>query len=60
MQLLYVANRFEYKPRLDLWIGAGDMVMCDRTARRASRTARRRARRGWLDEIQRPICPLPT
>src|SRR5947207_58373 len=30
MQLLYVANRFEYKPRLDLWLGSGAIVVCDR------------------------------
>ena len=30
MQLLYVANRFEYKPRLDAWLAAGDVVICDR------------------------------
>lgn len=30
MQLLYVANRFEYKPRLDSWLAAGDIVVCDR------------------------------
>ena len=30
MQLLYVANRFEYKPRLDAWLAAGDIVICDR------------------------------
>jgi thymidylate kinase len=30
MQLLYIANRFEYKPRLDLWLAAGDVVICDR------------------------------
>ena len=30
LQLLYIANRFEYKPRLDLWLSAGDDVVCDR------------------------------
>src|SRR5689334_21046051 len=30
MQLLYVANRFEYKPRLEAWLAAGDVVVCDR------------------------------
>ena len=30
MQLLYVANRYEYRPRLELWLGAGDIVICDR------------------------------
>ena len=30
MQLLYVANRFEYRPRLESWLAAGDIVLCDR------------------------------
>jgi dTMP kinase len=30
MQLLYVANRFEYKPRLDAWLAAGETIVCDR------------------------------
>ena len=30
LQLLYVANRFEYKPRIEMWLNAGDTVVCDR------------------------------
>src|ERR1017187_4792958 len=30
MQLLYMANRFEFKPRIDLWLAAGDFIVCDR------------------------------
>src|SRR5580698_817298 len=30
MQLLYVANRLEYKPRLDAWLGVGSIIVCDR------------------------------
>ena len=30
MQLLYVANRSEHKPRLDLWLGGESVVICDR------------------------------
>src|SRR5471032_527442 len=30
MQLLYVANRFEYKPRMDLYLKGGDFIVCDR------------------------------
>ena len=29
MQLLYVANRLEFKARLMLWLDAGDVVICD-------------------------------
>ena len=30
MQLLYVANRYEYKPRLTQWLAAGRIILCDR------------------------------
>ena len=56
MQLLYVANRFECKPRLDLWVASGDIVICDRY--RASSIAYGEAQGldpGWLEEIQRHL-----
>ena len=56
MQLLYVANRFEYKPRLEAWIEAGDLVVCDRY--RASSIAYGEAQGLdplWLEEIQRGL-----
>jgi dTMP kinase len=58
MQLLYVANRFEYKPRLQSWLRAGDLVVCDRY--RASSIAYGEAMGldpGWLDLIQQPLPP---
>lgn len=30
MQLLYVANRYEFRPRIEQWLAAGTMVICDR------------------------------
>jgi dTMP kinase len=54
MQLLYVANRFEYKPRLESWLGAGDVVVCDRY--RASSVAYGESQgldAAWLEDIQR-------
>jgi dTMP kinase len=54
MQLLYVANRFEYKPRLDLWLATDDVVVCDRF--RASTVAYGEAHGldpEWLEDIQR-------
>jgi dTMP kinase len=54
MQLLYVANRFEYKPRLDLWLSSGAVVVCDRF--RASSVAYGEAQGldpDWLEDIQR-------
>ena len=58
MQLLYVANRFEYKPRLDAWLRAGDLVVCDRY--RASSVAYGEAMGldpEWLEVIQQPLPP---
>jgi dTMP kinase len=58
MQLLYVANRFEYKPRLETWLRAGDLVVCDRY--RASSIAYGEAMGldpRWLDLIQQPLPP---
>jgi dTMP kinase len=58
MQLLYIANRFEYKQRLDLWLAAGDIVVCDRY--RASSIAYGEAQGldpAWLDDIQRQLPP---
>jgi dTMP kinase len=54
MQLLYVANRMEFKPRLDLWLEAGGVVVCDRF--RASSVAYGEAQGldpQWLRDIQR-------
>jgi dTMP kinase len=59
MQLLYVANRLEYKPRLDLWLGSGAVVVCDRY--RASSVAYGEAQGldpTWLEDIQR-FLPAP-
>jgi dTMP kinase len=58
MQLLYVANRFEYKPRLETWLRTGDLVVCDRYC--ASSIAYGEAMGldpVWLDLIQRPLPP---
>jgi len=30
MQLLYIANRYEYRPRVEEWLAAGAVVVCDR------------------------------
>jgi dTMP kinase len=54
MQLLYVANRMEFRPRLDVWLGQGDVVICDRY--RASSVAYGEAHGLdplWLTDIQR-------
>jgi dTMP kinase len=59
MQLLYVANRFEYKPRLERWLATGDVVICDRY--RASSVAYGEAQGldpAWLELIQQAL-PAP-
>ena len=56
MQLLYVANRFEHKARLEHWLGAGDCIVCDRY--RASSIAYGEAQGldpDWLSSIQRHL-----
>lgn len=30
LQLLYIANRFEFRPKIESWLAAGSMVVCDR------------------------------
>ena len=59
MQLLYVANRLEFKARLEQWLQAGDTVVCDRYC--ASTVAYGEAQgldSNWLVEIQRYL-PKP-
>jgi len=59
MQLLYIANRFEYRQRLELWLKAGDVVLCDRYC--ASSVAYGEAQGldpAWLTQVQRDL-PKP-
>jgi dTMP kinase len=54
MQLLYVANRYELKTRVDCWLAEGRIVLCDRYV--ASTIAYGEAQgldRAWLADIQR-------
>ena len=56
MQLLYVANRLEFKPQIERWLKAGDFVICDRYC--ASSIAYGEAQGldpVWLVEIQRSL-----
>jgi dTMP kinase len=59
MQLLYVANRFEWKPEIDRELAAGTVLVCDRYL--ASSIAYGEAQGldpKWLAEIQTPL-PRP-
>ena len=54
LQLLYIANRFEYAPRIRAWLAAGEMVVADRYA--ASSVAYGEAQGldvTWLADAQR-------
>jgi dTMP kinase len=60
LQLLYIANRFEFRPRIAAWLDAGTMVVCDRYL--ASSIAYGEAQGldpAWLSEIQRSL-PQPS
>lgn len=59
MQLLFVANRYEYRPRLEAWLSAGECVVCDRYV--ASSVAYGEAcgvDPAWLVDVQR-LLPQP-
>jgi dTMP kinase len=61
LQLLYIANRFEFAPRIRAWLSAGQMVVADRYA--ASSLAYGEAQGldvAWLADVQRllPVADL--
>ena len=58
MQLLYVANRYEFRAAIERWLAAGADVVCDRYL--ASSVAYGEAHwldRSWLTDIQRFLPP---
>ena len=60
LQLLYIANRFEFKPKIESWLAAGTMVVCDRYL--ASSIAYGEAQgvdAKWLTETQQAL-PQPS
>jgi dTMP kinase len=60
MQLLYIANRYEYRPRIEEWLAAGSIVICDRYL--ASSIAYGEAQGlelAWLIDTQRHL-PQPS
>jgi dTMP kinase len=60
LQLLYIANRYEYRPQIELWLASGAMVVCDRYL--ASSIAYGEAHDldpDWLIETQRHL-PQPS
>jgi dTMP kinase len=60
MQLLYIANRYEYRPRIEHWLASGAVVVCDRYL--ASSVAYGEAHgldAGWLTAAQTHL-PAPS
>jgi dTMP kinase len=60
LQLLYIANRFEFRSKIESWLAAGTMVVCDRYL--ASSIAYGDAQgvsAPWLTEIQK-LLPQPS
>lgn len=60
LQLLYIANRFEFRPQIASWLKAGTMVVCDRYL--ASSIAYGEAQGvdpQWLTDVQR-LLPQPS
>ena len=60
LQLLYIANRFEFRPQILRWLDDGRMVVCDRYL--ASSIAYGQAQgldAAWLSQIQRRL-PQPS
>src|SRR5687767_11222958 len=60
LQLLYIANRFECKPKIESWLAKGAMVVCDRYL--ASSIAYGEAQgvdAAWLTTIQQTL-PQPS
>ena len=59
LQLLYIANRFEFRPRITEWLATGTIVVCDRYL--ASSIAYGEAQgldAAWLTDIQKYL-PQP-
>jgi dTMP kinase len=59
LQLLYIANRYEYRPRIERWLADGRVVLCDRYL--ASSVAYGQAQGldpSWLFDVQRRL-PQP-
>ncbi|MGE3889639.1 MAG: dTMP kinase [Vicinamibacterales bacterium] len=60
LQLLYIANRYEFRPRMHEWLAAGAVVICDRYL--ASSVAYGEAQGldpAWLLDVQRYL-PQPS
>jgi dTMP kinase len=56
LQLLYVANRFEFRPRMEDWLAAGAVIICDRyTASSIAYGEAQGLSPAWLQAVQQPL-----
>ncbi|MBM3782118.1 MAG: dTMP kinase [Acidobacteria bacterium] len=56
LQLLYVANRFEFRPQMDAWLSAGAVIICDRyTASSVAYGEAQGLSPEWLQAVQQPL-----
>lgn len=56
LQLLYVANRFEFRPQMEAWLSAGAVVICDRyTASSVAYGEAQGLSPAWLAAVQQPL-----
>jgi dTMP kinase len=60
MQLLYMANRYEYRGRIEGWLAAGDVVLCDRYVSSSVAYGETQGLDpAWVGDVQRHL-PQPT
>ncbi len=53
MQLLYMANRYEFRPRIEEWLAEGRFVICDRyTASSVAYGESQGLDPSWVDSVQ--------
>jgi dTMP kinase len=58
MQLLYIANRYEFRPRMEQWLSEGRVIVCDRyTASSVAYGEAQGLEAAWLDTIQKGLPP---
>jgi dTMP kinase len=60
MQLLYIANRYEFRPAIEQWLAAGAVVVCDRyVASSVAYGAAQGLDEAWLVDVQARL-PQPS
>ncbi|MEW6322888.1 MAG: dTMP kinase [Acidobacteriota bacterium] len=56
LQLLYIANRYEFRPKMEAWLKAGAVILCDRyTASSVAYGEAQGVDPTWLVDVQRRL-----